>query len=78
MEYHTNDKVLPILKLPDPCPISLSLDDDAYIHLSIGPRDITFNRKSGKVAGSGCFLGNQDESEKLLLRRRLKNKLMEI
>jgi hypothetical protein len=53
--FEYKDLVLPIIKLPDPCPIYLEISDD-IIGLSIGQRDFEWDRKTGKLNGAGTML----------------------
>jgi hypothetical protein len=50
--FEQNDPVLPELVLPYPCNIRVAIDGD-YVNLYIGPRDWSWDRKTGVLLGSG-------------------------
>lgn len=51
MEAQINDLILGTLKLPDPCPIRITIDQ-SYIRLEIGQRDWQWDL-NGKFVGAG-------------------------
>jgi hypothetical protein len=55
MTYETQDIILPILKIPDPCPIKITTDDK-YIKLFIAGRDWSWNL-DGTLIGTGTCCG---------------------
>ena len=52
IEYKTEDLVLPILQLPNPLPIKITMDGES-LRLYVGPRDFQFSRKTGECVGAG-------------------------
>jgi hypothetical protein len=52
MKYTIKDKVLPLLSLPDPCPVSIT-DDEKHVNLKIGPRDWSWDKKTGELVAAG-------------------------
>ena len=58
MEYKTNDLVIPILSLPDPCPIRIEITERDVL-LFVGPRDWQWDKKTGKLVGSGTAVAGQ-------------------
>ena len=59
MEYKADDLVLPMLQkhgnIPDPCPVRIVTEDD-HVHLYVGPRDWQWDKRTGKLIGTGCML----------------------
>lgn len=53
--YELEDNILPMLKLPGPCPIRIEVTDDSVL-LFIGPRDFQWDKESGEWIGSGTAL----------------------
>lgn len=51
--FAISDQVLPILRLPDPCVVSIKMNEK-YVFLFVGPRDFQWDRKTGKLIGTGC------------------------
>ena len=51
IECKTNDSILPIVQLPNPCPIKVIIDGQ-YIRLYIGDRDWQWD-KDGELIGEG-------------------------
>jgi len=54
--YKTKDRVLSMLKLTDPCDVTITIEADC-VNLSVGERDWTWDRKTGKLTDSGCMVG---------------------
>jgi hypothetical protein len=52
MVYKEKDLILPMLKLPNPCPVMIEISDDNVV-LVVGQRDWAWNRKTGKLIGCG-------------------------
>jgi len=55
--YEEDDSILPHISLSDPCSIRVELKDDC-VRLFVGPRDWSWNRKTGKLIGAGTALDN--------------------
>lgn len=55
MEYKIDDRVLPILSIPNPCPVRVVIDDK-YVRLFVGSRDWQWAKETGKLIGSGAGL----------------------
>ena len=51
-QYTQEDLILPILKLPDPCPIKIVVTDKD-VQLFVGPRDWQWERITGRFIGAG-------------------------
>jgi len=60
MTYETADRILPIIGIPDPCPISVIVADD-YVFLNVAGRDIQWDRKTGDFVGAGTCVGDWSE-----------------
>ncbi len=57
-EFKQDDLILPMLKLPEPCPIRIVIDDD-YVRLYVGQRDWQW-RLDGSFVGCGtCLIGEE-------------------
>lgn len=63
MEYKFSDKITPILDLPSPCSLSVRVDDDNVV-LKVGPRDVQWDRKTGKFIGCGTDVSNMTRRKK--------------
>jgi hypothetical protein len=50
--YTTEDRVLSDISLPDPCPVSVEIDDDS-VRLMVGNRDWEWNRKTNELTAAG-------------------------
>jgi len=59
MEYKTNDLVLPIINLPNPCPIKIIIDDK-YVKLYVGQRDWQW-LLDGNLMGAGTIICEDKE-----------------
>jgi len=59
-EFKITDDILTWLgaegKLPDPCPIRISIRDGDDVRLWIGPRDWQWDFKTGQLVGAGTCL----------------------
>ena len=53
--YELKDSILPILDLPDPCPIKIEIKNDS-VYLHIGPRDWQWDFEDEKFVGCGTCL----------------------
>ncbi len=53
--FKVRDNVLPVLSLSAPCPIQITIREDAVV-LAIGPREFKWNKKTGKFIQ--CGLGS--------------------
>ena len=51
-EFKTEDSIIPMLDLPDPCPVRVTITDK-HLHVFIGPRDFQFDLETGRHIGSG-------------------------
>ena len=51
-EFKQNDLILPMLKLPNPCPVRITLDEK-YLRLFVGQRDWQWNLEDGHLVGCG-------------------------
>jgi len=51
--FHANDLIVPSLKFPDPCPISIQIKEKDIV-LHVGQRDWQWDLKDGHLVGSGC------------------------
>lgn len=50
--YETDDGILPILSLADPCEVRVEITEEK-VSLQIGPRDFSWSRKTGELTGAG-------------------------
>lgn len=50
--FHTNDPIVPTLKFPDPCPISIQIKEKDII-LHVGQRDWQWDLEDGHLVGQG-------------------------
>jgi hypothetical protein len=50
--YEVNDLILPYLTLPNPCNVRVAIYAD-HVSLFVGPRDWSWDRKTGVLLGSG-------------------------
>lgn len=55
MIYETNDLVLPMLELPDPCPVKIKITEKD-VCLYIGQRDFQWDKETGEWVGQGTRL----------------------
>ncbi len=53
--FQHNDLILPMLELPDPCPIKIEIRDN-YLFLYVGARDWQWDTKTGELIGCGTCL----------------------
>jgi len=53
--FTASDLVLPILKIPDPCPVRVEITDE-YVYLFVGSRDWQWRLSDGECIGTGCGL----------------------
>jgi len=51
-----DDLVLGSIPLPSPCPVRVRINERRLV-LSVGPRDLAFDIRTGKLVGSGCMVG---------------------
>jgi hypothetical protein len=54
IHYEREDSILPMLNLPYPCPILITVEDDA-VSLSIGERWLRWDRKTGRFEDAGTW-----------------------
>lgn len=56
--FHTDDLIVPSLKFPDPCPISIQVKEKDII-LRVGQRDWQWDLEDGHLVGCGtCIAGS--------------------
>ena len=55
--YVTKDRVLPMLKLPDPVDIKVAVNPET-VALYVGPRDWNWDRSSGKMIGQETMVND--------------------
>ncbi len=53
--YKIDDLVLPMLELPDPCPVKIKVTEKD-VCLYIGQRDFQWDKKTGEWVGQGTRL----------------------
>ena len=53
--FFQDDLIVPCLRLPSPTPITIHLYKDSIV-LFIGPRDIEWDRKTGRFTGCGTVV----------------------
>ena len=58
--FEHQDLILPVIKLPDPCPIRIEIKDD-YVLLYIGQRDWQWDSETGELVGCGTTLVNKKD-----------------
>ena len=58
--FKHQDLVLPIIKLPDPCPISIKILKD-HIFLFVGQRDWQWDLETGELVGCGTTLVSEKD-----------------
>jgi hypothetical protein len=59
IHYEREDYILPMLNLPQPCYILLTVEDDT-VSLTIGDRWIQWDRKTGRFQGAGTWETDED------------------
>lgn len=59
MEYKTLDSILPIMDLPDPCPIRIKITEKD-VCLYIGDRDWQWDKATGEWIGEGSIVKQVD------------------
>ena len=58
-KFELEDHILPILRLPNPCPISIEFSDGELI-LNIGMRDWEWDLSTGDLVNAGTYFGPED------------------
>lgn len=56
------DQILPMLELPNPCPIKVVIRKD-FLRLYIGPRDWQWRLSDGSFIGAGTRSDHPDEED---------------
>ena len=56
-KFEVTDLTLPLLELPDPCPIRVEMRNDS-LHLYVGPRDWQWDLENGELVGCGTRLAD--------------------
>jgi hypothetical protein len=53
--FVSDDLIIPMLKFESPCQITVTIADHE-VHLSIGNRDMTWNRRTGTMTDAGTLI----------------------
>jgi hypothetical protein len=62
--YEEDDSVLSKITLPEPCGVRVEITDES-VKLHIGPRDWSWDRKTGVLIGCGTEINLPAEDEEL-------------
>ena len=54
-QYKINDLIVGAVKLPNPCPVRVEITRE-FVFLYVGQRDWQWDRKTGRLFGSGVGL----------------------
>jgi hypothetical protein len=65
--FQHNDLVLPMLELPNPCPVELTIDDD-YVCLREGPRDWQWSAADSEFLSCGTMMSEHTHAPKRIKR----------